>query len=88
VPAFILFGYYFAVMKLYALFTLHEVRNPFLLTLLTLLTLLGCRLDGVPAQVSVTPLLQQPQWTKAPLRPLPRLKSNRSRFMDRWVGDR
>lgn len=25
VPAFILFGYYFAVMKLYALFTLHEV---------------------------------------------------------------
>ena len=27
VPAFILFGYYFAVMKLYALFTLHEVRN-------------------------------------------------------------
>lgn len=27
VPAFILFGYYFAVMKLYALFTLHEVRS-------------------------------------------------------------
>lgn len=27
VPAFILFGYYFAIMKLYALFTLHEVRN-------------------------------------------------------------
>ena len=26
VPAFILFGYYFAIMKLYALFTLHEVR--------------------------------------------------------------
>ena len=26
VPAFILFGYYFAVMKLYALLTLHEVR--------------------------------------------------------------
>ena len=25
VPAFILFGYYFAIMKLYALFTLHEV---------------------------------------------------------------
>lgn len=25
VPAFILFGYYFAVMKMYALFTLHEV---------------------------------------------------------------
>lgn len=25
VPAFILFGYYFAVMKIYALFTLHEV---------------------------------------------------------------
>jgi hypothetical protein len=24
VPAFILFGYYFAIMKLYALFTLHE----------------------------------------------------------------
>ena len=27
VPAFILFGYYFAVMKIYALCTLHEVRN-------------------------------------------------------------
>ena len=26
VPAFILFGYYFAVMKVYALLTLHEVR--------------------------------------------------------------
>ena len=25
IPAFILFGYYFAVMKLYALLTLHEV---------------------------------------------------------------
>lgn len=28
VPAFIAFGYYFAVMKLYALVTLHEVRQP------------------------------------------------------------
>jgi hypothetical protein len=28
VPAFILFGYYFAIMKIYALFTLHEVRFP------------------------------------------------------------
>ena len=26
VPAFIAFGYYFAIMKLYALLTLHEVR--------------------------------------------------------------
>lgn len=26
VPAFIAFGYYFAVMKVYALLTLHEVR--------------------------------------------------------------
>lgn len=26
VPAFILFGYYFAIMKVYALLTLHEVR--------------------------------------------------------------
>ena len=25
VPAFILFGYYFSIMKIYALFTLHEV---------------------------------------------------------------
>lgn len=30
VPAFIVFGYYFAVMKLYALFTLHEVSFFFL----------------------------------------------------------
>ena len=29
VPAFILFGYYFAIMKLYALCTLHEVRGFF-----------------------------------------------------------
>ena len=28
VPAFILFGYYFAIMKVYALLTLHEVRVP------------------------------------------------------------
>jgi hypothetical protein len=28
VPAFILFGYYFAIMKIYALFTLHVVRQP------------------------------------------------------------
>lgn len=28
VPAWVLFGYYFAVMKLYALFTLHEVLSP------------------------------------------------------------
>lgn len=27
VPAFILFGYYFAIMKIYALLTLHEVRD-------------------------------------------------------------
>ena len=26
IPAFILFGYYFAIMKVYALLTLHEVR--------------------------------------------------------------
>ena len=31
IPAFILFGYYFAVMKIYALLTLHEVC-PFLLS--------------------------------------------------------
>lgn len=30
VPAFILFGYYFAIMKLYALCTLHEVSSSFL----------------------------------------------------------
>jgi hypothetical protein len=29
VPAFIVFGYYFAVMKIYALFTLHEVCPSF-----------------------------------------------------------
>lgn len=35
VPAFILFGYYFAIMKVYALLTLHEVCLPsFLLSLL------------------------------------------------------
>jgi len=34
VPAFILFGYYFAIMKIYALFTLHEVlRSAFPVTL-------------------------------------------------------
>ena len=30
VPAFILFGYYFSIMKLYALFTLHEASFRFL----------------------------------------------------------
>lgn len=37
VPAFILFGYYFAIMKVYALLTLHEVSIPvFAITLGTL----------------------------------------------------
>lgn len=31
VPAFIAFGYYFSIMKLYALFTLHEVSTIFFL---------------------------------------------------------
>ena len=38
VPAFILFGYYFAVMKLYALLTLHEVGVLAFVTLPTALT--------------------------------------------------
>jgi hypothetical protein len=33
VPAFIIFGYYFAIMKIYALFTLHEVRFSLLFSL-------------------------------------------------------
>ena len=33
VPAFILFGYYFAVMKIYALLTLHEVCEQFAIRL-------------------------------------------------------
>ena len=37
VPAFIAFGYYFAVMKIYALFTLHEVRPSYYLYAHTLI---------------------------------------------------
>ena len=38
IPAFILFGYYFSIMKIYALLTLHEVRRTRLVFRLCLLT--------------------------------------------------
>lgn len=67
VPAFIAFGYYFAVMKVYALLTLHEVRvqpcsSLFSRSLqasgsLSHRTVPLCRLVGELARVSVTPLL-------------------------------
>ncbi len=55
VPAFILFGYYFAIMKLYALFTLHEVRFPLMSPRLFLT--FTCRSVGEPVLVSVMLLL-------------------------------
>jgi hypothetical protein len=58
VPAYILFGYYFAIMKVYALCTLHEVR-------LVSFSILNCtenqhRLDGALGLVSATFLQLQP----------------------------
>lgn len=60
VPAFILFGYYFAVMKLYALCTLHEVG--YIGRLVEAIRLnLSFRLVGEPVPASVTfPLRRLP----------------------------
>jgi len=60
VPAFILFGYYFAVMKLYALLTLHEVG-----VLVLALYFVNCthpchRLVGAPVLVLATHLKPWP----------------------------
>lgn len=68
VPAFIAFGYYFAVMKLYALFTLHEVRSPrFYLAYLSMFTdgRVACRLVGEPVRASATPRRRRRRWTTA-----------------------
>src|ERR1700683_5474904 len=52
VPAFILFGYYFAIMKVYALCTLHEVRSLSYFCVSPRLTFSFFRLDGVPVPES------------------------------------
>ena len=56
VPAYILFGYYFAIMKIYALLTLHEVSIPALVRYLASHAHLCHRPVGVPALVSATRL--------------------------------
>ena len=61
VPAFILFGYYFAIMKLYALVTLHEVGVLALARYFVIHTHSYHRLAGVLAPVSATRLKQWPQ---------------------------
>lgn len=62
VPAFILFGYYFAVMKLYALVTLHEVS--FLACCVVAWLTIFYRLVGVRALVSVMRLLPLQPWMR------------------------
>lgn len=57
VPAFIAFGYYFAIMKLYALLTLHEVSYRVVLARTFFnVNLSSLRLDGVRVPVSAVPL--------------------------------
>lgn len=56
VPAFILFGYYFAIMKIFALLTLHEVGTLVSAGHVKGSTHLFHRPVGVLAQVSVTRL--------------------------------
>jgi len=68
VPAFILFGYYFAVMKLYALCTLHEVRLEYLILSFpcsssAFLAVRLNRLLGVLALALVTSQPLRLQWT-------------------------
>jgi len=61
VPAFILFGYYFAVMKIYALFTLHEtgwgtragIGDP---------TAATAAMDKTPSNEKLTPVSPAPQY--------------------------
>ena len=66
VPAFIIFGYYFAIMKLYALCTLHEVSFLHLVTTIFRLTFIIFRQVGVHVLVSVMlqplpqPLIDKP----------------------------
>ena len=79
VPAFILFGYYFAIMKLYALFTLHEVR----FMLLTFYKFFcaqfsnaAFRLVGVLVLVSVTRQPPQPPLITRQLAQVHRQKRN------------
>jgi cellulose synthase/poly-beta-1,6-N-acetylglucosamine synthase-like glycosyltransferase len=75
VPAFILFGYYFSIMKLYALVTLHEVR-PFSFPLSpALLMHVARRLAGALVPVSVTRPRRRRRWTTR-ARP-PRRRSSR-----------
>ena len=52
IPAFILFGYYFSIMKIYALFTLHEVRQPLAADESAFSNRASARLAGAPAPVS------------------------------------
>ena len=56
VPAFILFGYYFAIMKIYALLTLHEVSTLVFVDYIRNFTHLCRRPAGVLALVSATHL--------------------------------
>ena len=53
VPAFIIFGYYFAIMKLYALCTLHEVSFHLITTFFLTHIFILSRLVGVHVLVSV-----------------------------------
>lgn len=73
VPAFIVFGYYFAVMKLYALLTLHEVGVLVSAEIFLNYAQLSYRPAGVLALVSATRL--EP-WLLLPLAKSYRIPSN------------
>lgn len=67
VPAFILFGYYFAIMKIYALLTLHEVRSWAFLTrspVLGVYMAKSCRPVGEHVQALATLPQPPPQQTR------------------------
>ena len=66
VPAFILFGYYFAIMKIYALLTLHEVyiTSFFGENLFNDFSFAHPRRAGVPVLASVMLQLRQRLWIK------------------------
>ena len=64
IPAFILFGYYFAIMKIYALFTLHEVRPTVVVGLFIVTNNICNRPVGVLVRVSAIRLPPLPLLTR------------------------
>ena len=77
VPAFILFGYYFAIMKIYALLTLHEVCHNILWEeFAKTVFIVHCRRAGVLVLASVMLQLRLWLWIKLTKKPSENVHNN------------